>query len=403
MRRMIWALAAVALVGAGPAFAGAGEKGQLELGGYLGYGWLDNYGVYNPKNHVLYGGRLGYFLSSKTSLEFSAQRLPTETDFENPLLLPNIDAHLSAYRLNLLYHLGSGNVRPFLTGGVGSEKFSVKDAAETETRDFGWNAGGGLRFGLGQHWNLRLEGRYVSTKAKKVIDESQKNVEATAGLSLMLGGHKAEHAEAITPNQPPTVSCAADRAQILPGETANITATGSDPEGRPLTYSWTTTSGRVTGNGATASLDFTGVNPPASATVTVHATDDHGGTATSDCSVALMEAAKPAESVSCTAGGFPRNLSRVGNVDKACLDDVAQRLSADPRAHVVIIGHADTGEKPTDLGQRRADAAKDYLVKERNIDATRVTTRTAAAGVDVATTGNRRVEVWFVPEGAKEP
>ena len=36
--------------------------------------------------------------------------------------------------------------------------------------------------------------------------------------------------------------------------------------------------------------------------------------------------------MTCTSGGFPRNLARLNNVDKACLDDVASRLRTDPRA-----------------------------------------------------------------------
>ena len=52
----------------------------------------------------------------------------------------------------------------------------------------------------------------------------------------------------------------------------------------------------------------------------------------------------------------------------------------------------------------------DYLVKERSIDGSRIETRSAAAtkpldtGTDAtAQARNRRVEVWFMPEGASEP
>ena len=118
-----------------------------------------------------------------------------------------------------------------------------------------------------------------------------------------------------------------------------------------------------------------------------------------------MEPVKPAEAVSCTAGGFPRNLSRLSNVDKACLDDVAQRLSSDPRAHVVVIGHADTKETVAGVDQKRAEAVRDYLVKERSIDLSRVTVRAAGKSKPLGTdsAANRRVEIWFVPEGAKDP
>jgi len=408
MRSTILALVAVALVAAGPAFAG-GAKGTLELGGFGGYGWLDDYGIYHPDNHALFGARIGYFFNSHWNLEASWQRMATHTEYDSVGKV-NDDVHVAAIRGNLLYNFGSAEsaVRFFLTGGVGSEKFEVENIAETH--DFGWNAGAGIRWFLGRHWNIRTEGRYVHAGVGDVVDESQNNIEAMLGLGLLLGGkHHEEHVEEApppAPNQPPTVSCAADRSQVLPGESVNLHATATDPEGGTMTYDWTTTAGHVTGTGAAVALDFTGVNPPASATVTVKVTDDHGNPATSDCAVSLMAPAPPPAAVSCSAGGFPKNLSRITNVDKACLDDVAQRLGADPRAHVVIVGHADSHETTSGIALKRATAMKTYLVKERNIDESRVTTRSAPAdtGADkIAQAGNRRVEVWFVPEGAKEP
>ena len=407
MRSTILALA-ILLVAAGPAFAGGGDKGDVELGLYVGNAWLDDYGIFRPDNHVFYGARLGYFLTHHWSLELSGQTLKTNTEFK-VLGQTNEDVHLKSGRLNLLYNFGSPShhVRPFLTGGFGHDKFEVENFGES--CDWGWNAGGGLRLFPSPHWNIRLDGRYERVKVGDQVDESQGNVEAALGLSLILGGHKEHveetHVEPPPPNQPPTVSCAAERAEILPGETVTVHATAADPEGGPLTYQWSATGGHVTGTDANAALDFTGATPPATATITVRVTDDHGNTATSDCSVRLLEPVKPAEAVSCTAGGFPRNLARLSNVDKACLDDVAQRLTADPRAHVVVIGHADTHETARDVAQKRADAVKDYLSKERSIDGSRITVRSAGTtkplGTDAA--GNRGVEIWFVPEGAKEP
>jgi len=412
MRSTMLALVAMLLVGAGagPAFAAGGEKGDWELGIYGGYGWLDDYGIFHPKDHLLYGGRIGYFLTHHWNLEFSAQRMSTKTEFDL-LGVEDVDVHLSALRLNLLYNFGAPGkgIRPFLTAGLGKEKIDVDDFGES--CDIGWNAGGGFRVFLSPHWNIRLDGRYVSTKVGDEIDESQHNVEATLGLGWILGGKKTEHmeeshAEPVPANQPPTVSCAAERSEILPGESANLHATASDPEGDRLTYAWSASAGRVTGTDASATIDFTGTTPPATATVTVRVSDDHGNSASSNCSVSLIAPARHAEAVTCIAGGFPRNLARLNNVDKACLDDVAQRLGSDPRARVIVIGHCDSHERPSSVAGKRADAVKDYLVNERSIDGSRVETRSAAAdtGADAtAQAGNRRVEVWFMPEGAAEP
>ena len=215
---------------------------------------------------------------------------------------------------------------------------------------------------------------------------------------------------AAAPNGNPNVSCEIERSEVLPGERVGVRAVGSDPDGDTLTYEWRATAGSVVGTGPSVTFDSTGVT--GSATITVRASDGRGGSAEATCPVRTGVAAAPKpEAVVCTSGGFPRNLSRLNNVDKACLDDVASRLRQDPRSRVIIVGHADSGEKnPEVLGRLRADATRNYLENERGVDASRVTTRSAAAtkpvdtGTDAAARGrNRRVEVIFVPEGATAP
>jgi outer membrane protein OmpA-like peptidoglycan-associated protein len=323
--------------------------------------------------------------------------------------------HLDAARLNALYNFRPGeSVRPFLTAGVGYERTEIVDYGQA--CDFGWNAGGGLRFIPSPHWNIRAEGRYVRVNVGGQIDKAQSNVEATLGIGWFFGrgGKEEPKAEAVEPppaNRAPSVTCESDRAELLPGETTGLRATASDPDGDPLTYEWNTSAGHVSGSGPAATLDFTGATAPTSATVTVRVSDGHGHMTSCDRTVALMEPARPAEAVSCLAGGFPRNLSRLNNVDKACLDDMAQRLKADPKAHVVVIGYADSHEtSAAKISEQRAKAVNDYVVTERGIEASRVTVRSVGAtkpldtGTDLAAQArNRRVEVWFVPEGAKDP
>jgi outer membrane protein OmpA-like peptidoglycan-associated protein len=213
-------------------------------------------------------------------------------------------------------------------------------------------------------------------------------------------------------NRNPTVKCEIEKSQILPGETVRCRAVASDPDGDPLTYSWTANSGRVTGSGTEAVFDSAGVAPGTTVTITVSVSDGRGGTAQSDCSVRVQAPEKPKpEPATCTSGGFPRNLARLNNVDKACLDDVASKLKQDPRSRVVIVGHADSNERnPELIGRKRAEAVKNYLVKERGIDEARITAKSAGASkpLDTGTSAaarakNRRVDVIFVPEGATPP
>jgi outer membrane protein OmpA-like peptidoglycan-associated protein len=213
-------------------------------------------------------------------------------------------------------------------------------------------------------------------------------------------------------NRPPTVSLDCVKDTVLAGETTPCRATAADPDGDPLTYTWSTSAGRVTGSGPDATFDSASVPCDTTVTVTVQVSDGRGGTAQASDTVRVRCPEKPKpEPVTCTSAGFPRNLARLNNVDKACLDDLASRLRQDPRSRIVITGHADKSEpRPDVIARKRAEAIKTYLVKERGVDEARVTARSAGATkpLDTGTTAaarakNRRADVTFVPEGAPLP
>jgi outer membrane protein OmpA-like peptidoglycan-associated protein len=245
--------------------------------------------------------------------------------------------------------------------------------------------------------------------------------EKKSGKHISVGYHPGTRCcEVYTPpppapppaNRPPTVSLNCLRDSLLAGETTDCRATAADPDGDPLTYTWSASAGRVTGSGADAKLDTTGVPCGTNITVTVTVSDGRGGTASATDTVRVVCPQKPKpEAVTCTSGGFPRNLARLNNVDKACLDDVASKLRQDPRSRVVVVGHADKGERNANVvARKRAEAVKSYLVKERGIDEARITAREVGATrpLDTGTSAmsrakNRRVDVVFVPEGATAP
>jgi outer membrane protein OmpA-like peptidoglycan-associated protein len=236
------------------------------------------------------------------------------------------------------------------------------------------------------------------------------------GRQITVGYHPGTicHMAAVPPppppppaNRPPTVSCDVDKTSVSPGERVRCHATASDPDGDPLTYEWSASSGSVSGTGPEATWDSAGVAPGSSATITVRVSDGRGGTAQSTCTI-RVEKPKAIASVTCTAGSFPVNGDRLNNVDKACLDDVASRLKQDPRSRVAVIGHADNREKhPEVIGRKRAETVKSYLVRDRGIDEARVSVRSEGAqkpldsgSNEAARKKNRRVEIVFLPEGA---
>jgi PKD domain len=105
-------------------------------------------------------------------------------------------------------------------------------------------------------------------------------------------GRRNERLPTVFPNQPPTVSLSASSSRVtLAAEcgtgqrpvascmptagTVQLSATATDPDGDTLLYTYSTTGGRVTGDGPNATLDLTGV-APGTYTVTVEVDDGCG-------------------------------------------------------------------------------------------------------------------------------
>lgn len=119
-------------------------------------------------------------------------------------------------------------------------------------------------------------------------------------------GHSASASRSITvrpPNRPPQVALEASRTTIQDGFMVFLTARGGDPDGDALAYTWTASAGTITGSGAAARLDTTGLNPipdadPIRVTVRVRADDGRGGEATAEIEITVI--APPKVSISAT-------------------------------------------------------------------------------------------------------
>ncbi|HEV2864498.1 MAG TPA: PKD domain-containing protein [Pyrinomonadaceae bacterium] len=108
----------------------------------------------------------------------------------------------------------------------------------------------------------------------------------------IFAGRRNERLPTVFPNQPPTVTLSASSSRVVlaaecpPGQrpnpnctptagTVQLSATATDPDGDTLLYTYSTTGGRVTGDGPNATLDLTGV-APGTYTVTVEVDDGCG-------------------------------------------------------------------------------------------------------------------------------
>ncbi len=212
--------------------------------------------------------------------------------------------------------------------------------------------------------------------------------------------------------EPPTISCSANPATVMPGDSSTINSMGVSPQNRPLTYSYSASAGQISGTTNTATLATAGA-PAGAITVTCNVADDKGQTATTTTTVTVNAPPPPPAPKTqtlCTIT-FDRDTKRPARVDneaKACLDDLALNAQRSADASLTLVGNAAEGQAtptkhgkharkvaatPEQLAAQRAVNTKDYLVKEKGIDASRITVRTG-------TKGTNEVDDYLVPAGA---
>jgi hypothetical protein len=214
--------------------------------------------------------------------------------------------------------------------------------------------------------------------------------------------------------EPPTISCSASPSTIKPGDAATITAVGVSPQNRPLTYSYTASAGTITGTGTTAEYSSAGA-PTGAVGITCNVSDDKGHTASSSTSLTITApyvppVPKTQALCSISFANDPKRPMRVDNEAKACLDQVALDLKQQADAKAVVVGEQTADEQAKtekeqkyaarhkhatvdEFAAQRAVNAKDYLVTEQGIDASRISVATG-------TTDGQTEENYLVPAGA---
>lgn len=215
--------------------------------------------------------------------------------------------------------------------------------------------------------------------------------------------------------EPPTISCAADPAEVQPGGTSTVTATAVSPQNRTLTYSYSATAGSITGSGTTAAYSSAGA-PTGAVGITCNVSDDKGHTVSANTNVTVLAPPPPPPAPKAQAlcsisfSNDAKRPTRVDNEAKACLDQVALSLKQQPDAKVVIVGDANAKEqaitakqqeraehnkhaKVENAAAQRAVNAKDYLVNDQGIDASRISTATGSGD-------DQSVQNYLVPSGA---
>ena len=198
--------------------------------------------------------------------------------------------------------------------------------------------------------------------------------------------------------EPPTISCSANPSSVNPGDSSTITSNGVSPQNRPLTYSYSSTAGSVTGSSSTATLSTAGA-AAGTITVTCNVVDDKGQTASTTTTVTVNAPPPPpapttSQLCSINFDRDKRRPTRVDNEAKACLDDISLNLQRSSDAKLAVVGNAASGEKTgSKLAAERAVNTKDYLVKEKGVDASRISVYTG-------TQDGKTVTNTLIPAGA---
>lgn len=200
--------------------------------------------------------------------------------------------------------------------------------------------------------------------------------------------------------QPPVASCSASPTTVAIGESATITMTASDPQGWPLTYSWTNSGGTMSGSGTSVTLTATNADAGNTITATGTATDARANLSASCIGSVNVPAVQKCVSIEdwgeCTFEKNPKKPWRVDNDCKDTLDKLSLRLQQMPNGKLDVVGYTNQEESVNvqQLGAQRSVNVKYYLTTDgpNKVDASRVTPR--QGGVK-----GQATHFYFVPEG----
>jgi len=203
---------------------------------------------------------------------------------------------------------------PFVEALVGWHSLD-SDLFQSDNR-LGFMAGGGLDLNLNRHFALRLiRGDFVfsnhqfSPGATVPVATDVRGVRAQSGVVFLFGGE---------PAPPVSASCIVNPSGVMVGEptTATANASGFNPK-HTLTYTWSSTGGKIAGNNGTASIDTNGI-AGGSYLATAHIIDPKvkGGEASCSARFTVREPAKNPPNLSCSAN--PSTVQPGGNSTISC-------------------------------------------------------------------------------------
>src|SRR5262249_41408623 len=174
-------------------------------------------------------------------------------------------------------------------------------------------------------------------------------------------------------NHPPTVRARCEPCTVYVGKTSTVTADASDPDGDTLTYAWSAPAGSLT-SPASVSTPWTAPMQEGPVPVTVRVSDGKGGTASDVVTIEVSREGVKEVTFEDVHFDFDRYSLRPEAL--RVLDEAIRSLQTNPTLKITIEGHTcniGTAEYNLALGERRANAVRDYLLT-RGVTADRMQT-----------------------------
>jgi hypothetical protein len=268
------------------------------------------------------------------------------------------------------------------------------------TLDYAYTSTGGKVSGTGMTSTVDTTGLAPGsyTVSAKVMDNGKGKHQQMASCTASFSVNQPP------PMNPPVLSVSANPASVKAGDSSTITAVGSSPDNRPLSYTCTPSAGRLTGNGPTYTLETAGV-PDSVVGVNCTVSDDRNLTASASTSVKVNVpmAPKATKFGSIEFARDTKRPTRVDNEAKGELDRYADALAASPDSKGVVVGYATAKENAVkkgskqapDFAAKRAVNTKEYVTREKGIDPARIEARSGQ--------GEQTTDLWIVPAGATFP
>jgi peptidoglycan-associated lipoprotein len=241
-----------------------------------------------------------------------------------------------------------------------------------------WLGKNGLFAGAGVNWRLGLDGRSHFGSFEDVSGDSigfQFRIGYHPGVRVYVPPAPAQPQPTPQPpqNRPPTVKARCEPCTVEIGRISTVTADAADPDGDTLSYKWTAPAGTFA-RAADRQTPWTAPMQEGPVRVEVCVSDGKSGSA---CDAVTIQVIRPAvkefvfEDVH-----FDFDRYSLRPEAARALDEAVKTLQQNPELRIQVEGHTcniGTAEYNLALGDRRANAVRDYLVS-RGIGADRLQT-----------------------------